>query len=78
MRLGVFAKHISRATPEELFDTVAGFGLDCTQFNAACLGTPSLPESRSLPSLRLSIRWMKIRYGSRATSSAWSCWPKVP
>ena len=44
MRLGVFAKHISRATPEELFDTVAGFGLDCTQFNAACLGTPSLPE----------------------------------
>ena len=43
MRLGVFAKHISRATPEELFDAVARFGLNCTQFNAACLGTPSLP-----------------------------------
>ena len=44
MRLGVFAKHISRATPEELFDAIARFGLDCTQFNAACLATPSLPE----------------------------------
>jgi Sugar phosphate isomerases/epimerases len=43
-KLGVFAKHISRATPEELFGTVAGFGFDCTQFNAACLGIPSLPE----------------------------------
>jgi sugar phosphate isomerase/epimerase len=42
--LGVFAKHISRATPEELFGAIAGFGLDCTQFNAACLGIPSLPE----------------------------------
>jgi len=42
-KLGVFAKHISRATPEELFGAVAGFGLDCTQFNAACLGIPSLP-----------------------------------
>ena len=41
--LGVFAKHISRATPEELFGAVTGFGLDCTQFNAACLGIPSLP-----------------------------------
>ena len=44
MRLGVFVKHISLATPEELFDAIARFGLDCTQFNAACLGTPSLPE----------------------------------
>jgi sugar phosphate isomerase/epimerase len=42
-KLGVFAKHISRATPEELFFAVAGFGFECTQFNAACLGIPSLP-----------------------------------
>jgi sugar phosphate isomerase/epimerase len=42
--LGVFAKHISRATPEELFDALAGLGFDCTQFNAACLGIPSLPD----------------------------------
>ena len=44
MQLGVFAKHISRATPEELFGVIAGFGLNCTHFNAACLGIPSLPE----------------------------------
>jgi sugar phosphate isomerase/epimerase len=43
-QLGVFAKHISRETPEELFDALAGFGFNCTQFNAACLGIPTLPE----------------------------------
>lgn len=43
-KIGVFAKHISRPTPEELFDAVAGYGFDCTQFNAACLGIPSLPD----------------------------------
>jgi sugar phosphate isomerase/epimerase len=43
-QLGVFAKHVSRETPEELFDALAGFGFDCTQFNAACLGIPTLPD----------------------------------
>ena len=43
-KIGVFAKHISRPTPEELFDAVAGYGFDCTQFNAACLGLPNLPD----------------------------------
>src|SRR6516225_2777729 len=43
-KTGVFAKHISRSTPEELFNAVAGYGFDCTQFNAACLGIPSLPD----------------------------------
>ncbi len=43
-QLGVFAKHISRETPEELFDALAGFGFDCTQFNSACLGIPTLPD----------------------------------
>jgi sugar phosphate isomerase/epimerase len=44
MQLGIFAKHISRATPEEVFDALAEFGFNCTQFNAACLGGPSLPD----------------------------------
>lgn len=48
-QLGVFAKHISRATPEELFDAMAGYGLDCTQFNAACLDIPSLPDQIDVP-----------------------------
>jgi sugar phosphate isomerase/epimerase len=43
--LGVFAKHVLRPTPEELFDALAEFGFDCTQFNAACLGIPSLPDA---------------------------------
>ena len=42
--LGIFAKHVSRSTPEELFDALAGYGFDCTQFNAGCLGLPSLPD----------------------------------
>jgi sugar phosphate isomerase/epimerase len=43
-QLGIFAKHVSRSTPEELFDALAGFGLDCAQFNATCLGIPTLPD----------------------------------
>jgi sugar phosphate isomerase/epimerase len=43
-QLGIFAKHVSRSTPEKLFDALAGFGLDCAQFNAACLGVPTLPD----------------------------------
>jgi sugar phosphate isomerase/epimerase len=44
-QLGIFAKHLSRSTPEELFDAIAAFGFNCTQFNAACLGLPSLPDT---------------------------------
>ncbi len=42
--IGIFAKHVSRSTPETLFDALAGFGLHCAQFNAACLGIPTLPD----------------------------------
>lgn len=60
-QLGVFAKHISRATPEELFNALAGFGFDCTQFNAACLGIPSLPDQMD------AILWSRA---ARAAQSA--------
>src|SRR5258708_34096054 len=63
--IGIFAKHVSRSTPEELFDALAGFGLHCAQFNAACLGIPSLPDqldtalwrrvARAAPSARVKI-----------------------
>jgi sugar phosphate isomerase/epimerase len=55
-KLGVFAKHISRAAPEELFDALAGFGFDCTQFNAACLGIPSLPDQIAIALWRRAAR----------------------
>jgi sugar phosphate isomerase/epimerase len=60
-QIGVFAKHISRATPEELFDALAGFGFDCTQFNAACLGLSSLPDQIDV------VRW---RSAARAAQTA--------
>jgi sugar phosphate isomerase/epimerase len=44
-QIGIFAKHLSRSTPEELFEAVAGYGFNCVQFNAACLGVPSLPDT---------------------------------
>jgi sugar phosphate isomerase/epimerase len=44
-QIGIFAKHVSRPTPEELFEALAGYGFNCVQFNAACLGIPSLPDA---------------------------------
>src|SRR5260370_4598717 len=44
-QIGIFAKHLSRSTPEELCEAVAGYGFNCVQFNAACLGVPSLPDT---------------------------------
>jgi len=45
IQIGIFAKHLSRSTPEELFDAIAAYGFNCAQFNAACLGIPSLPDA---------------------------------
>jgi sugar phosphate isomerase/epimerase len=44
-QIGIFAKHLSRPTTEELFEAIAGYGFNCIQFNAACLGIPSLPDA---------------------------------
>ena len=55
-QLGIFAKHVSRETPEELFDALAGFGFDCTQFNAACLGIPTLPDQMDAALWRRAAR----------------------
>jgi sugar phosphate isomerase/epimerase len=44
-KIGIFAKHVSRPTTEELFTAIAEYGFNCVQFNAACLGIPSLPDT---------------------------------
>jgi sugar phosphate isomerase/epimerase len=44
MRLGIFAKTFPRPTLEETLDAVRSHGLDCVQFNMACVGLPTLPE----------------------------------
>jgi sugar phosphate isomerase/epimerase len=45
MRLGIFAKTFVRPTVEETLDAVKAHGLDCVQFNMACAGLPSMPDS---------------------------------
>jgi sugar phosphate isomerase/epimerase len=44
MRLGIFAKTFVRPSLEETLDAVRAHGLDCVQFNMACVGLPSLPD----------------------------------
>ena len=55
-RIGIFAKHLSRSTPEELFEAIAAFGFNCAQFNAACLGLPSWPDTIDEPLWRRAAR----------------------
>jgi len=45
MRLGIFAKIFIRPTLAETLDAVVSHGLDCIQFNFACVGLPTLPEN---------------------------------
>ena len=45
MQLGIFAKTFLRSTVEEMLDAVLAHKLDCIQFNFACAGLESLPES---------------------------------
>jgi sugar phosphate isomerase/epimerase len=44
MRLGIFAKTFVRPSLEETLDAVRAHGLDCVQFNMACVGLPSMPD----------------------------------
>jgi sugar phosphate isomerase/epimerase len=45
MRLGIFAKTFVRPSLEAILDAVKAHGLDCVQFNLACVGLPTLPET---------------------------------
>ena len=45
MQLGIFAKTFARTTLEETLDAVIQHDLHCVQFNMACAGLPSMPES---------------------------------
>ncbi len=44
MQIGIFARTFTRPTLEAIFDAVVAHGLDCVQFNMACVGLPSLPD----------------------------------
>ena len=45
MEVGIFAKTFRRPTLEATLDAVAAHGIRSIQFNMACAGLPSLPES---------------------------------
>ena len=45
MRLGIFAKTFPGADPAAVLAAVQDAGYDCTQFNMACCGLPSLPDA---------------------------------
>ena len=45
MKLGIFAKTFSRPTTEELFQSIAGYGINSVQFNLSCAGLEPLPEN---------------------------------
>ena len=39
MKIGIFAKTFSRPTIEELFQSIAGYGINSVQFNLSCAGS---------------------------------------
>ena len=45
MKLGIFAKTFSRPTIEELFQSIAGYGINSVQFNLSCAGLEPLPKN---------------------------------
>ena len=45
MRLGIFAKTFNRPTIEDLFQSIAGYGIHSVQFNLSCAGLEPLPKN---------------------------------
>jgi len=44
MKLGIFAKTFSRPTIEELFQSIASYGINSVQFNLSCARLEPLPK----------------------------------
>jgi sugar phosphate isomerase/epimerase len=55
MRLGIFARIFTRPQVEEVFDAVKEHHFDCVQFNLACAGLPTLPDTLA-PAIPIRIR----------------------
>src|SRR6516165_5963818 len=45
MKLGIFAKTFNRHTIEDLFQSIAGYGINSVQFNLSCAGLEPLPKN---------------------------------
>ncbi len=53
MTLGIFAKTYQRPTLDATLDAVAAHGIHCVQFNFACCGLPTLPDTIPLELLAM-------------------------
>jgi sugar phosphate isomerase/epimerase/pimeloyl-ACP methyl ester carboxylesterase len=69
MHLGILAKTFVRPTLVETLDAVAACGVDCVQFNFACAGLPTMPESIDPAMLNAAARELKRRKLSVAAVS---------
>ncbi|XUY28581.1 sugar phosphate isomerase/epimerase family protein [Agrobacterium sp. rho-8.1] len=47
MKLGIFAKTFEGTEPQTVLSSVAAAGFDCTQYNMACSGLPSMADEIS-------------------------------
>jgi sugar phosphate isomerase/epimerase len=45
MQVGIFAKTFEVIGAQSVFDAIKSAGYTCTQFNFACVGLPSMPDS---------------------------------
>lgn len=52
MKLGIFAKTFEGATAETVLHSVAESGFACAQYNMACSGLPSMPDTIALAEAR--------------------------
>lgn len=65
MNLGIFAKTFARPSVGETFAAAARAGLDCVQFNLACAGLSTLPETPVPAAVTREVRHAADRHGVR-------------
>ncbi len=70
--LGIFAKTFARPTLEANLDAVAAHGLRVVQYNLACAGLPSLPETLD-PALAARIGRAAAARGIRLAAVSGTC-----
>ncbi len=69
MNIGIFAKTFVRPTLSATLDAVQAHGLDCVQFNLACAGLPSMPDTLSDAVIEDIRRQMAARHMHMAAIS---------
>jgi sugar phosphate isomerase/epimerase len=63
MKLGVFAKTYERSSVDQVFESAAGDGFSCVQFNLVCSGLDALPYKPVSEAITLEIQRGARRHG---------------